>query len=212
MLSAALVAVMMAAVPALALPEPVYDPTPEEEALFASIMERLESNGSAMPIAVDETLASFRKPLRKTFDCPEGSFVRSIDLSVSTKHVRWNTKVAVERSLGTYKWNLDLVTYGDTAKITANNWLMIDPRPAARRESEQLSGSTTNEALLYHELLHGQLVITEMDSAEWQARACSRFGAAKVSRDYHETIDPAVGHYLRAVSSEDADTSASSSY
>jgi hypothetical protein len=191
-----LLVTFMATAKAFALPEPVHEPTMQEEALFSAILARLELNRPAMPIPVDAAVASFSAPVNKRIECPAGSMLSSVDIRVTTKHVRWNPKVAIERSLGTYRWNLDFIIDGRDATVSADNWLMIDPRPAAPREADELHGPVTNEALLYHELLHAQLVMADMDTRAWQERICSGMAGPQASRDHHGTIDPAVAEYI----------------
>jgi len=173
------------------------EPSLREEMLFDAILKRLEANIPAMPIRVDDALSSLTGQVTKEFDCPPGSPVSSAIVTVTTAHVAWNRRLAVEHSMGTYSWNVEMVATDDRIHIAAHNWVMIDPQPAGVREASLLSESITNEALLYHELLHGQLLISMMDTPEWQAGACrSQLDLAR-EEQHHAVINPAVAEYMQ---------------
>jgi len=180
-----------------ALPQEILRPSLREMEIVHSILDRLDGNRVSMPIPVDDAIGSLDRELVKSFDCPAGSAVDSVDVRIRTRHVGWNRHLAVENSMGTYYWNVELVTRGRHETITAHNWLMIDPRSTGVREAAFGTGEVTNEALLYHELLHGQLLMSAMDTSKWQRDACG--GRVRLGREriHHSLINPAVAGYVR---------------
>jgi len=180
-----------------ALPQEILRPSLRGTEIVRSILGRLQRNRISMPIPVDDAVNSLDREIIKRFDCPAGATVDSVDVRVRTRHVGWNRRLAVEHSMGTYYWNVEVVTRGRHETIRAYNWLMIDPRSTGVREAAFGTGEVTNEALLYHELLHGQLLMSAMDTSKWQQNACS--GRVRLGREriHHSIINPAVSGYVR---------------
>jgi len=181
-----------------ALPQEILRPGLRETEIVQSILGRLNRNRIAMPIPVDDAVGSLDHEIVKRFDCSstDANF-DSVDVRVRTRHVGWNRRVAVEHSMGTYYWNVEVVSRDRHETIRAHNWLMIDPRSTGVREAAFGTGEVTNEALLYHELLHGQLLISAMDTPKWRRAACS--GRVRLGREriQHSIINPAVSRYVR---------------
>jgi hypothetical protein len=126
-----------------------------------------------MPVPVDDVIASFTQPWTKVFDCPPGSKMTKVTVNVTTRLVAWDPALAEKDSEGTYHWGLDWQWVGTEKTITATNWVMLDPRVTQRDENNEPEGPRADEGLLYHELLHGQLLIDAMKTPAWLAKACN---------------------------------------
>ncbi len=189
-----------------ALSQQTRYPSEREQQIFGSILHRLQRNAPAMPIAINEALRSLEEPVSKTFSCPVESAVESVDVRIETRHVSWDDRLAVEHSMGTYYWNVEMVSDSKRVEITARNWVMIDPHSTGIREAAFMTGAVTNEALLYHEMLHGQLLISAMETAAWQHAACAIEVRLGGENTHHSVINPAVSRYVRDRSSSDGDS------
>ena len=181
-------------------------PTPadgEQLTIFNNKMTRLNDHASLWPYPVTGVINSFSQILTKQFNCPPGSAVDRVIINITTRPVLWDRACAEEGKAGTYGWVVgippDIVNGVKT--YTATNWVMLDPGVTRSDEDSgnQPCGVETDEALLYHELLHGQLQIDAMDTDAWQTKACScNFGLNSEASD-HSMIGPLEEFYADAI-------------
>lgn len=171
-------------------------PGRQERAWMARLLEGLEQNQEAMPIPVVNTMNSLDGTLDWTFQCPSGTRLRQVQVLVSTEHVAWDPRLAGNHgSAGTYYWGVRITALGGNAKIIADNWLMLDPKALEYEAGKGAGGAVLNEGLLYHELLHGELMILAMNSPRWKRKACNLELDLRRNDEDHEEIDPAVDIY-----------------
>jgi hypothetical protein len=179
---------------------PTPTPTLTQKEIFAAILARLVENAASMPIRVDDVILSLVEHVGFSFICPEGSPVFACTLDITTTVKDWDPKEA-ERAeketgktpVGMYKWGINWQTVGDIKTITAENWVMLDPAVTTDNEADPPMGTLADEGLLYHELLHGQLLINAMMSnLIWQGSACHCDVDLDPTGDtYHSQIYPA---------------------
>ncbi len=101
-----------------------------------------------------------------------------------------------------YVWNATITIRGRREIIRADNYLMISPAIM-----KQLSGDTLGrralEGLVYHELLHGQLVLNATADAEWVRSLCDgRFRLSEATDRDHDVIPEKVGKYWASRTAE----------
>lgn len=153
-------------------------PTDQESAIFRAVLGRLKepANAERMPVPVPDVLRSLTQEVVRTFPGTASSRYKRVTIRIQTRHVHWDPAAANasmgEHSSGLYVWNWKLVARragdGREVVVTAHNVVMIDPTPMDPNEKDTL-GRMANEALLYHEFLHGQLAINAMNDPRWRA-------------------------------------------
>lgn len=148
-------------------------PTPQELNVWNAKIGRLQANTDSMPTGIADALASLTGVVTKSFECPDGSAVNSVMVNITTALVKWDDGLAVSGSAGTYNWSAVAVVTDGAKKITCQNWVMLDPAISVADEANPPLGPLADEGLAYHELLHAQLLIDEMDTDAWQAQACN---------------------------------------
>jgi len=187
----------------------VEDPTEEE--IFNDILARLIENVGSMPIKVllpgpgDDVIDSLTGPVTKEFVCPgcPESLVAKVTVTIRTTRVDWDPTLIKEEKaqddIGYYCWvHKSKYEKCHDKIITCDNFIMLDPAVTKDDEADPPIGTLVNEGLLYHELLHGQLLINAMDTPAWQTKACNcEFDSEPMDED-HSEIDPAVNSYLDA--------------
>lgn len=172
-------------------------PSALEREWISRLSSQLRSNSSAMPIPVVNTLESLERTLAWGFDCPKGARLKRVEMLVSTEHIAWDPRLAGRHgSAGTYYWGVKLFSLSGVATVTADNWVMLNPVTLEYEASKADGGTVLNEGLLYHELLHGELLILAMATPSWQRSACNLDLDLERNDGDHSDIDPAVDIYL----------------
>ena len=169
---------------------------PSHWEMFCLKAARLQLNVQHKPVKVTQALASFAGPIVKTFKCPSGCPVDEVTVTVTTKVVPWDPKRAKAGSSGTYTWNAKSTIAGKKKTITCDNELMLDPSVTAGDESGGDVGQLVDEGLLYHELLHCQLLLNAMDTAAWQLKACKCEFDMSPSDPNHTQVPGLVNEYM----------------
>ena len=187
-------------------PEGTQPPTEEEQEVYDAKLARLQENISDMPIQVTNVIATtFGGFSLLPIDCPDGSAVTRVDITIFTSLVAWDEQLAAANSAGTYNWDCDSTVERGVKTLICNNWVMLDPGVTVPDEAGDALDRLADEGLLYHELLHGQLLINAMlGDPAWQAMICScNFDLGPSDAD-HSEVDPAVDGYLDARAAETA--------
>jgi hypothetical protein len=172
-------------------------PSQAEREWVARLAKGLGEHTEAMPIPVTNTLASLERTLSWSFDCPRGTRLKRVNMLVSTEHIAWDPRLAGRHgSAGTYYWGVRLYSMSGTATVTADNWMMLNPSTLKYEAAKGEVGEGINEGLLYHELLHGELLILAMATPSWQRNACNLRVDLERNDGDHRDIDPAVDIFL----------------
>jgi hypothetical protein len=179
-------------------PTPTLTPTPNQQQIFNNKLARLVANAESMPTPVSGAIDSLTKTVTKTFNCPPGSPVTKVTVNITTTVENWDPAKAVPNSDGTYGWNCTGKVSGGEKTYTCRNWVMLDPAVTVVDEAEPPMGPIVDEGLLYHELLHGQLLINAMDTPAWQAEACKCNFVLEPADEDHSEINPLQDGYLDA--------------
>lgn len=150
--------------------------TPTPDQLFTQNLARLQDNAASMPLPVGDVIDSFTMNVTRNFTCPEGSIFTQVTLTITTKLIPWDpARKPTPNAEGAYFWLYQSqfpAGGGGPKTVTFNNELMLDPAVMTAREADPPLGTLTNEGLLYHELLHGQLLINAMNTSAWQQKVC----------------------------------------
>ena len=176
---------------------------PTQEEIFGAKLTRLTANATSMPIPVNDVIDSLNKTVSKSFNCSGGSSVTKVMVNIATTVKDWDPKEAEkvknetgETPVGIYGWDASWQVVGGVKTINATNWVMLDPNVTIPEENNPPLGPLADEGLLYHELLHGQLLINAMNTSAWQAEACNCTFNLTPADASHVVIYPAVNSYL----------------
>ncbi|MFQ5825016.1 MAG: hypothetical protein ACE5JB_13260, partial [bacterium] len=106
-------------------------------------------------------------------------------------------------AVGYYLWHPIINIEHEEKIITANNFIMLDPKVTDWQERKPLFRPLADEALLYHELLHGQLLIDAVSIKDWKDEVCNcNFDLSPRDAD-HEQIPELVYTYLQNLAALD---------
>jgi len=151
------------------------NPTQQETDDFNTILARIDATD------VQEVINSLSETVNINIDCPDGSPLTSVNINITTKLIHWDPELTVDgkpaqapqNTIGAYVWHPSTDIESGVKEVTANNYIMLDPAVINAREGETPYGPLANQGLLYHELLHGQLLINKMtDNASWIEKVC----------------------------------------
>ena len=145
--------------------------------------ERVRSDLQRLPLPADvsEVVRSLSQPLNLSINCPQGSAVQTVSITVTTTLQQWDSALQAQSSdrAGVYLWRGSVRTGPQEKTITFDNVLAFDPAALTGTDSGALSplDTLTDRTLVYHELLHGQLLIDAMQSSEaWREGVCAGGG------------------------------------
>lgn len=151
------------------------DTTPDNEyEIWKSLKKKIIDNEKQLPFPVTDVLKSLDQDILINFDCKDSKEdITKVKIKIRTSFARWDN--SNPNAAGLYLWDEtddstkkegdDIVRY-----INVNNELMINPSKIGDENSDLRRWN--NEATFYHELLHGQLLINAMNTAEWRKKAC----------------------------------------
>ena len=156
-------------------------PTGEEKEIFFAVAGRLirASEKGMLTHPINDVVKSLSmKPFRKEINCTafQDSRVEKVRILIRTLLISWDESLSGklgEGSLGAYSWNnCEIWMKKGIKTLKFTNYLMLNPKELAEKETDDF-GKVENEGLLYHELLHGQLLIDAMqESLFWQGKVC----------------------------------------
>jgi hypothetical protein len=157
----------------------VYEPPSNQERdLFNSLLDQFEKLD--VPIKdVTDVIRTFQKPLVVSFPCNANDTNNFVVTVVTTRLAKFDQNIVHQDLVtgGVYTWNCIITTEGGKITVECNNELRLNP--------ELLSNSTgvdpqvhqiENLIILYHELLHGQLMIDAVKSSSsiWKQEVCNK--------------------------------------
>lgn len=176
----------------------------------AALAERLQAHRALWPYAVDDALRTLGPGVAVDIDCPgeplppdveslEGGRrvlpAQTVRVLVSTRRAPWDPRRhGREGRDGEYEWRLPQ-GYGADGKrdeVRADNELALSPRVLALLRSPSAGAWTASLVLLYHELLHAQLMIDAMrGDPQWRGDFCRFFRDEDADRRILAAGDPA---------------------
>ncbi len=189
----------------------LLNPNLVEKPQKPTIIERLEFNGrlrslgkreDLLPRKIDDVIRSLKDTVRISYDCPKGSKFRRVYINVTTRHIKWDRNLSVGEeqfhvpggTVGYYIWQPTIIMKGEKKRIYANNFIMFTLETAGKQMS---STPLVDEALFYHELLHGQLLLDAMKKKRWRKKVCDGDFDMGPSDSNHKRIPGLVQNYLR---------------
>ncbi len=176
----------------------IYEPPSSQEVdLFNSLLDQFEKLDVPMK-DVSDVIRTFQQPLIVSFACNANDTNNFVVTVVSTKLAKFDQTIVHQDFVtgGVYTWNCYITTEGGKITIQCNNELRLNP--------ELLSNGTgldprvhqiENLVILYHELLHGQLMIDAIKSSSaWRQEVCNKPVNGTIDYSFadpnHKNINP----------------------
>ena len=182
--------------PAFALYE---SPTQEEKNNFDQLLAQFEAV-NATKKDVSDVIETFQKPLVSTFLCNSQDVNNQIITIVKTKLAKFDPSTVHQDLVtgGSYTWHCSEDIQDGKITLDCNNELRINPSVISNdtQIDPKLHG-IENLIILYHELLHGQLMIDAIKSSlPWQQETCNIKPGENIDYSYADP-DHKIINYLQ---------------
>ena len=174
-------------------------PSIAEQQIFKNLLEeflKLDINRED----VSGILNTFEKPQIVTFPCNIEDVNNLVVNVVETRHAGFTVPEEHEGGVvvgGTYSWQCKITTSSKgIITMDCDNTLKLNPDVINPNEKKDLrSQEVDNLVIIYHELLHGQLMLDAISSSqEWRNDVCNKTTEDKIDYSYsdkqHIIIDP----------------------
>ena len=175
------------------------DPSIEEKQIFNHLLSEFLKLDIERE-DVSEILETFEKPQIVTFPCDLEDVNQLVVNVVETRHAGFTIPETHEGAVivgGTYSWQCKITTSSKgIITMDCDNTLKLNPdvlNPTEKKDPR--SQEVDNLVILYHELLHGQLMLDAISSSqEWRNDVCNKTPEDKIDYSYsdknHIIIDP----------------------
>jgi hypothetical protein len=179
--------------------EKFVDPSIEEQKIFKNLLEQF------LKLDIDKQdvsgiLQTFEKPSIVTFPCDSNDVNNLVVNVVETRLASFSESDEHEGGVivgGTYSWQCKITTSSKgIITMDCDNTLKINPDVVILiEEKNERSQEIDNLVILYHELLHGQLMLDAIStSQEWRDDVCNKTPESKIDYSYsdkqHIVINP----------------------
>jgi hypothetical protein len=174
-------------------------PSIAEQQMFKNLLEEF------LKLDIDREdvsgiLNTFEKPQIVTFPCNTKDVNNLVVNVVETRHAGFTVPEEHEGGVivgGTYSWQCKITTSSKgIITMDCDNTLKLNPDVINPNEKKDLrSQEVDNLVIIYHELLHGQLMLDAISSSqEWRNDVCNKTTEDKIDYSYsdkqHIIIDP----------------------
>ena len=148
---------------------------------------------------VSEVLETFEKPLVISFPCNSTDQNNQVISVLKTKLTRFDETQTHEEGVitgGTYTWKCTVTTTEGKITMDCNNELKINSDYIMHDvQKDPRIKKIENQIMMYHEFLHGQLMIDAITSSEkWREDTCNKLPGEKIDYSYsdktHKIINP----------------------
>ncbi|MFQ5638029.1 MAG: hypothetical protein ACE5IR_08545 [bacterium] len=178
-------------------------PDGEERQKFVAKVNTLQKHSPLLPLRVYDVIFSLTDTLWIAFDCPDSAEIARVQIEITTEHIKWDRNLTIDDKLvgiapeavAYYIWRPITFILDDKKHVRANNYIMFTSEILTPTDSSMLS-PLGDEAILYHELLHGQFAIEAMYDSAWRASTCECDFDLEARDPVHEKIPDLVFAYL----------------
>ena len=183
-------------VPAFASYEP---PTTEEKNIFDQLLSQFEKV-DAPKKDVSDVIETFQKPVVNSFLCNSQDTNTQFMTIVNTKLANFDENTVHQDLVtgGSYTWHCLETAQTDKITLECNNELRINPKVMTNyTQIDPKLVNVENLVILYHELLHGQLMIDAIKSSIlWQQEVCNKQPEENIDYSYADP-DHKIINYLQ---------------
>jgi hypothetical protein len=153
------------------------EPSTQEQDLYSSLRAEFEKL-SISKRDVSDALDSFSEPIIIAFPCDAGSLYNNVEASIQTKLAKFDDSLShTEGAItgGIYVWKCNITISGGKMTINCNNELMLNSAALLKSSEKDPEVKKVEDlVILYHELLHGQLMIEAIKSNDsWRDNTCN---------------------------------------
>jgi len=160
-------------VPAYALYE---SPTDEEKTIFDQLLAQFETV-DAPKKDVSDVIGTFQKPMTSIFSCNFHDTNNQVVTTIKTKLAKFDENTTHQDIVtgGSYTWHCSETMQAGKISLDCNNELRLNPQVISNdTQIDPQLHNIENLVILYHELLHGQLMIDAIkNSSLWQQETCN---------------------------------------
>ncbi len=160
-------------IPAYALYE---SPTNEEKTIFDQLLAKFKTVDEPKK-DVSDVIGTFQKPMVNTFSCNFHDTNNQIITIVKTKLAKFDESTVHQDLVtgGSYTWHCSETIQNGKISLDCNNELRLNPKVISNdTQIDPQLHNIENLVILYHELLHGQLMIYAIkNSSLWQQETCN---------------------------------------
>ncbi len=153
------------------------EPSAQEQNLYNELRAEFEKL-TISKMDVGDVLSSFSEPIVISFPCDAGSLHSNVDTTIQTKLAQFDNSLSHNEGAttgGIYVWKCNITISGGKMTINCNNELMLNSVAILKSsEKDPQVKQIEDLVILYHELLHGQLMIDAIKSNEsWRDDTCN---------------------------------------
>ena len=171
--------------------EEFVDPTIEEKKMFNNLLDKfLKLNLET--VDVSGILETFEKPRIVTFPCNIEDVNDLVVNVIETRHAGFTVPEEHVGGViigGTYSWQCKITTSSKgIITMDCDNTIKLNPNVINPiEEKDPRSQEIDNLVILYHELLHGQLMLDAITSSEeWRNDVCNKTPEDKIDYSYSD--------------------------
>ncbi|HSA98651.1 MAG TPA: hypothetical protein VLF17_06195 [Candidatus Nitrosotenuis sp.] len=174
------------------------EPTAQEQQLYNKLLANF-TKLDVQKMDVSKVLESFSAPITISFPCNVNDLNSYVTAVIITKLAKFDNSLTHHEGTttgGIYTWKCSITSSGGKITINCENELMLNSDAIlADVERNPKIKQVEDLVILYHELLHGQLMINAMSSSdEWHNSACNKTPQGDLDYSYtdanHEVITP----------------------
>ena len=173
-------------------------PTNREQELYDNLIDEFEKLSISRK-DVSDTLRSFDEPIVIPFPCDTKDVNKFVNATITTRLAKFDDSLASHEGAitgGIYVWKCSVTYSGGNLSINCQNELMLnsDAIQSTTDKDPQVK-QVEDLVILYHELLHGQLMIDAMRSSDsWHHDTCNKRFHEQLDYSYtdgsHQVITP----------------------
>lgn len=172
-------------------------PTIQEQTLFNQLLAQLEKT-TVPKTDVTDVIQTFERPLIISFSCNANDTNNFVVSVITTKLAKFDENNSHQDVVtgGTYTWNCLVTTEAGKVTLQCNNELRLNPEILLNEtDVNPTVHQVENQVILYHELLHGQLMIDAIKyPGTWRHEICNKTPQQPVDYSYtdpdHKIINP----------------------
>lgn len=173
-------------------------PTSQEQDLYNKLLVEFEKL-SISKKDVSDTLKSFKEPIVISFPCDTTDANTFVNATITTKLASFDDSLASHEGAttgGIYVWKCSITFSAGKLSINCDNGFMLNSNAILKTTEKDPQVKLVEDlVILYHELLHGQLMIDAIKSSEaWRDDTCNKKFQEDLDYSYtdaeHKIITP----------------------
>ena len=174
------------------------EPTSQEQQLYNRLLADF-TKSSVTTKDVSKVLESFSSPVTISFPCDTNDLNRNVTATIKTRLAKFDDSLAHHEGAttgGIYVWKCNITSFAGKITINCDNELMLNSNVIlSSTERDSRIKSVEDQVILYHEMLHGQLMLDAISTSDsWHHNACNKPPQDNLDYSYsdatHKVITP----------------------